>query len=100
MNTAAGRCRARPEEDSGVGRGVWVQCRKRPRNSLQERVRAAADIAADEVRVVLFQLRCTHRVAREDAIAKTGRETLDLFLDSLRHIVGRSVGHVAISPTG
>jgi len=34
------------------------------------------------------------------AIAESGGESLDLGLDARRHVFGRSVGHVAVRPTG
>ena len=39
-----------------------------------------------------------HRVPPDDPVAEAGREPLDLRLDAIRHVDGRSVRHVAVGP--
>src|SRR5262249_53752802 len=52
----------------------------------------------DHVRVVRLVLRGVDGVAADDAVAESGRESLHLPLDGLRHIDGRSVRDVAVAP--
>src|SRR5437588_12334533 len=61
---------------------------------------AAVDITAREVRIRFFQIGRAHFVARQNAIAKTGREPLDLRFDSFRHVDLATKRNMAISPKG
>src|SRR5436190_13829980 len=98
MHAAAGGRGARADENAFVRRRIWIARRKRTREKLLHRVRAAGDVAADDVGVVLLVLRGVPRVPRENAIAEAGSEALDLPLDALGHILGRSIRHVTVTP--
>src|SRR5436305_7692288 len=100
MYASAGRGRARADEEARIRRGVGIERRERAGDELHEVVRAAADVAADEVRVVRFVLRAVSGVARQDAVAEAGSESLDLRLDGLAHVLGRPVRHMAVRPAG
>src|SRR5207247_1375061 len=69
-----------------------------PREQLAQIRRAAADVAADEVRVRSFHFRAIADVPRQDALAEAGRKALDLLFDALGHVESRRVGNVAVGP--
>ena len=71
------------EVEAAHRRAVGGERGHRPEDHLAERVAAAADVAADEVRVAALQIAGAEHVAREDPLAKAGREALDLRLDAL-----------------
>jgi hypothetical protein len=80
--------------------GVEIERRPGPDEELADVLDAAVDVAADVVRVVRLHRRGRMGRAGEDALAKGGRETLDLGLDPGRHAHGGSRRHVAIGPGG
>src|ERR1700732_4247596 len=59
---------------------------------------AAGDVAADQVRVHIFEGARRKNAAGENAIAEAGGEPLDLRFEGLQHIDIGAVGHVAIRP--
>ena len=60
---------------------------------------AAGDVAADKVRVHIFERARRKDAARENAIAKAGGETFDLGFEHWQHVYRGAVGHVAVSPS-
>src|SRR5207253_7805530 len=62
----------------------WTE--NRSRHQLRRVKGAAANIAAREVRIRLFQIGRARFVAPENAIAETGGEPFDLRFDPLRHV--------------
>jgi len=62
-------------------------------------VRAAHDVASDEIGVAALEIGRSECAAGEDAVAKARREAFHLLLDFLAHIGLRSVGHMAIGPS-
>jgi hypothetical protein len=65
---------------------------------LQEAVRAAGDVAADEVRVVPLELGRVARARGEDAVMEAGREALDLRIDPVAHVERGAVRDMAVRP--
>ena len=61
--------------------------------------RAAPDVTADQVGIVLFERGRRQHVAMEDQIAEAGREALELTLDPIGHVNGRTVRDVNIRPS-
>jgi len=61
---------------------------------------ASLNIATDEVRVHAFKIRGRENMPRQNAIAKTGSEALDLSFEAREHVRGRAVGNVAVCPGG
>jgi len=59
---------------------------------------ATADIASNEVRIRFRKISRTHFVAGENAIAKAGRESLNLRFDLIRHIRTAVEWNMAIRP--
>src|SRR4051812_19844532 len=100
MDATARRCRGRADEDvrrwCGIGDGPdgW------PKDHLPEGCLAAIEVSADQVGIMLFEGGWSHRVPGDNPIAEAGREPLDLGLDSIGHIYGASVWHVAVAPGG
>src|SRR6267378_6661448 len=86
VNAAAGWSRRRTQVNTAQRRSIWSRTENRSRNQLRHVNGAAANIAAREVRIRLFQIGRTRFVARENAIAETGGEPFDLRFDSLRHV--------------
>src|SRR5947207_725992 len=93
VGTWARRRRGGAEVEPRQRRGVAA-----PRGELREQVRPARDVAADEIRVFALEVSGRARAAREDAVAKAGREALDLLLDCRTHVDGRAVRDVAVRP--
>src|SRR5439155_1071664 len=69
-------------------------------HELKERVRAAADVAPDVVLVVAMDLGRAHHRARENPVAESRREALDLRLHSFGHVECGPVRNVAVRPHG
>src|SRR5215203_2792554 len=86
VDAAAGGRRAGAEVEASVGRRVGVVTWDGAGEELSEVVGAAADVAADHVRVVSFELDGVDGVARADEVAEAGCEPLDLRLYPLGHI--------------
>src|SRR5580704_2166399 len=90
----------------GRGRGAEVHTRKRgtvltpgwPQKELQAGKRAAVDIASHQVFVPSVHRFGVKDRPGQDAVAKTGCETLHLVFDRLQGGPGPTIGHVAIGP--
>src|SRR5438552_18572124 len=98
MDAPSRRRGAGAEKDSPIRRGVRVDGQDRPGQKLQQRVRPAADVAADHIRVIRFELCGVHSVTLKDAGAESGSEALDLTLDRVRHISWRTAGGMTLGP--
>src|SRR5689334_12560309 len=94
VDTPAGRGRGGAEVKA-LGRSR-VQLEGGPREDLPEVLNTAVDITADEVRVAPLEFGRWHDATREYALPEAGCESLDLIFDPLRHVKGRSVGHMAV----
>ena len=68
------------------------------RNQLRQICCAAVDVAACQIWIRFLEISTTHFVAREDAIAKTGSESLDLRLNALRHVDLAVEWNMAVCP--
>src|SRR5690606_27405328 len=95
---AAGRRGAGAEEEARNGRAIRVDPGDRTVKVLQQVLGAAVDVAADIVGIVAGQLGRRIGVAGQNGVAKAGSVALDLCFDGRRHVGGRAVGHVAVSP--
>src|SRR5262249_5830873 len=73
---------------------------RRPEEQLTEIVDAAADVPADQVRVMALDIGRPQDGSREHAIAEAWREPFDLLLDPRQHVLSRPVRHVAVGPRG
>src|SRR5215207_9689272 len=98
VDAAAGRGGAGAEVEAAVGRRVGVVTGDGAGEELSEVVGPAADVAADHVRVVPFELDGVDGVARDDEVAEAGGEALDLSLDAFGHVHVRAVRDVAVGP--
>src|SRR5215207_8151963 len=98
VDAAAGGRRAGADVEASVRRRVGVVLRDGAGEELAEVVGAAADVAADHVRVVLFEPDGVDGVAREYQIAEARREALYLRLYPLGHVHARAVRDVAVGP--
>src|SRR5213078_3696090 len=100
VHTSTGWCRCGAEINT-VNRGrIRTKARDRSREQLRDILRAAVDVAADEIGIMPLKIGGKPYLSRQDALAKTGRETLDLILDPLRHVDFAAVGNMTISPRG
>src|ERR1035441_7011655 len=98
MDSAAGRGGGTAEVQSGEGRTIEA-----PGGTEEELAyieRPATEIAADEVGIVAFHGGRAENVARQNALAEAGGKALHLRLNGIRHFHRRSVGHVAVGPSG
>src|SRR5436190_1874529 len=86
VNAAAGWSRRRTQINAAQRCSIWSWIENRSCNQLRRAKGAAANIAAREVRIRLFQIGRAQFVARENAIAETGCEPFDLRFDPLRHV--------------
>ena len=85
----------------GFGVVYGSSARDRAGEQLEQIGDAAGDRAADVVGVVALEVGRRRVVAREDAIAKAGREALDLALDAVGDDRPSSpAGHVAVGVAG
>src|SRR3954452_13082407 len=98
VHPRAGRCGRRTYEQTRRSAAVRVESEAWPDRGLPWVVGAADDVAADEVVVARGDLGGCPRGGRHDAIAKTGRETLDLSNHRLRGIAGVAARHVRVGP--
>jgi len=86
VNAAAGWSRRRTQINAAQRCSIWSWTENRSRNQLRRVKGAAANIAAHEVRIRLFQIDSARFVAGENAIAETGCEPFDLRFDALLHV--------------
>src|SRR6266403_4163367 len=86
VNAAAGWSRRRTQINAAQRCSIWSWTENRSRNQLRRVKGAAANIAAGEVRIRLFQIGRAHFVAGKNAIAETGCEPFDLGFDAPRHV--------------
>src|SRR5262245_9379576 len=98
VNAAAGRCRRGTHEHPFRRRHIRRHSKGRPSNDLGQILNPAADVAADVIRIVLFEVRRRHRMSMQDAITESGRESFDLRLDAISHVNLRIARHMTISP--
>src|ERR1041385_4878815 len=73
--------RRRADEEPWVRGGVGVESRHRPGEELPEIGDAARDRAAHIVGVLVLELARSHGAPRENAVAESRSEALDLTLD-------------------
>ncbi len=78
VDATAGRCGGRAQVEPGCPRPVRVPARRRSKERLAQRPGAAGDVPTEVVRVVAFAVGRRRRDAREDLIAKSRGEALDL----------------------
>ena len=100
MYPSAGGCRGGAKVHIVKRGGIGIDLHSWAREELPGVLHSAVDVSADVVGVVLFKLRGSECVARQDEVAKAGGETFDLGLDALAHIEGRASGDVTIGPGG
>src|SRR6266487_1429906 len=100
MDTSTWRRGRRAEIDTLRRGRVGIEPNRRPCEQLPEILHATGDIAANIVGVVLLHRRRPKHAARQHAIAKAWRETLDLLLDPLGHVECRAVRNMAVGPGG
>src|SRR5262249_35127013 len=79
---------------------IWNQAQSRPGDHLPDVLTAAADIAANVIRVVTLHFHRRHGVSADDAVPEARSEPLNLRFDTVCHIHGRTVRYVAVSPCG
>src|SRR5215468_8209406 len=96
VHAAARRGRGRADEEARVRRRVGIESGYRAGEELPEIGDTTGDRTADVVRILTLEIRRTHRVARQNAVAEAGREALDLALDRVGVVGGRSRRHVAV----
>ena len=94
--TAAGRRRRRAQIKTIFGRGIHSH--GRTQKHLRQILNAARDVATDEVWIVKFEIGGAHDTARENTVAKSGRESFNLPFYGVAHVDGGSVGDMAIRP--
>src|SRR5207244_9615733 len=80
--------------------GGAVEAPSRSQQKLFQIRSTAANIAAYQIGVIAFEAGGNAHAALQDQLAKSGRESLDLLLDGIGHIHGRSIWHMAICPGG
>src|ERR1017187_3377444 len=95
----AARWGGRRAEIDIAGRGcILPPCRAK--QELPQIHRSSADVSAYKISVHAFQRCRSEHPPRQNAIAESRRETLDLRLQAVQHVELRTVGHMAISPCG
>src|SRR5262245_60274287 len=99
VNAAAGRCRRGTNEHAFRRHCIRGQSKGWPSNDLSQVLNAAANIAADVIGIVFFEIRRRHDMSMQDAITESGRETLDLRLDAISHVDLRIARHMTVSPS-
>src|SRR2546421_9793279 len=98
MNASARRSRRRTKINSAQRRSIRSRTENRSRDELPQIRGAAVNVAAREIRIQFFQIGRAHFVARQNAIAETGSEPLDLRFDFVGDVDLRSEWHVRIGP--
>src|SRR5271170_5670618 len=73
---------------------------RRPKQELTDVHRTTGDVSSDEIGVHFFEGGWRKNPARQDALAETGREALDLVFEGLEHVELGAVRDVAICPGG
>ena len=86
VHATPGRRRRGTQVDALDPRPVRVAARHRAGERLFQIHDATADVTADVVGVVRFELEWPHGVTLDDPIAKTGGEPLDLGFDPVGHV--------------
>src|SRR3954454_4393366 len=77
-----------------------MQRQDRARHELAEVGEPTVDVATEIVGVVLLHGRRAHDVSLDDAVTEAGSESFDLRLDGIGHVDRRTVGDMAVPPTG
>ena len=98
VDAAARRSGSRTQINARQWRAVRRRTKDWSRNQLRQVRCAAVDVAAGQIRIRSSEISGTHLVAGEDAIAKTGRESLDLRFDLIRHIRAAAERNMAVRP--
>src|ERR1035438_5176006 len=98
MDSAAGRGGGTAEVQSGEGR--TIEAPGGAEEELADIERAAIEIAADEVGIVVFHGGGAENVAAQDALPEAGGEALHLGLNGIGHVRRGRVGQVAVGPGG
>src|SRR5512132_2811362 len=98
MDAAARRSGSRTQKNTRQRRTVRRRTKDWSRNQLRQICRAAADVAACQIWIRFLEISGTHFVAGNHAIAKTGRESLDLRLNALRHVHLAVEWNMAVRP--
>src|SRR5438876_3201666 len=100
VDSADGWSRRRTNKQIFDWGGVRADPKRGPCDDLQQIQHTAADIPADVVWVVRLKFCGIHRMTRQDAVAETRSEALDLGFDSVGHVNFRTAWHVTIRPRG
>ena len=98
VHTAARRRGSRTQINARQWRTVRRRTKDWSRNQLRQICCAAVDVAACQIWIRFLEISSTHFVAGEDAIAKTGSESLDLRLNALRHVDLAVEWNMAVRP--
>src|SRR4051812_25096784 len=96
VNTAAGRRRGRANEDVSGGRRIRIDACDRPEEQLRQVGCASADVTADVIRVVSFEVERVDGGSTDHDIPETWRCALDLRFDERSDVDVRPVWHVTI----
>jgi hypothetical protein len=86
VNASAGRCRRRAEIDAFDRSSIHVPVR--PQEDLQRSGRSTADVSADKVCILAFEIGRRAHVASENALVEPRRKPLDLRFDPRQHVEG------------
>ena len=89
VDAAAGRGGRGAEEKARVWGGVGNRARHGSEEELREIGDSTGDRAADEGRIVRFEIRRCEHMTCEDTALEAGREAFDLRLDGACHVDGR-----------
>ena len=98
MDTATWWGRGGTEVDAGQRCAIGLRAQYRPGQQVPYIERSAVYRSSDKVGVVAFEVGTVHDMAREDAVAKTWRESFDLVFDGSGQVGKRTTGGVAIRP--
>src|SRR5262245_16163931 len=96
MYARTGWSGGRAEKDRAVGSAI--EAGSGAEKGLREAHRAAGDVTADIVGIVVMHVGGVQLAASEDAVSEARCEPLDLPLDRLGHIGRGSRGNVTIGP--
>src|SRR5262249_58246738 len=92
------RRRSGAEKNPRIRRAVRIEAPGGASEKLPDVRPAAADVAANVVRIVALEISRRELRGRENPVAEPRGEALDLGQDPLSHVYGRAVGHMAIGP--
>ena len=98
MDAAARRSGSRTQINARQRRTVRRRTKHWSRNQLCQVCCTAVDVATRQIWIRFLEISGTHFVAREDAIAKIGSESLNLRLNALRHVDLAAERNMAVTP--